>query len=214
MPSDVSFSFYFVTSSAEADAAAGGLFSPVPLRTPVHVCVYISASIILSYRCNQRRVSIKVFAWGLRGSTGRRLHSGRKRRHSLIHGRSMRQWGGVQILPLWYQRPHIPGFGNMECVYQHVFFSLCLCTLVCLTRRDSIRWTPSYWPCVCQGMAVLAAIVKPRQLILSKHTVAWKLAKSSTSLELARWTMSCLPHSLSSSSPLIHYTHFVLCTLS
>lgn len=127
MLSDVSFSFYFVTSSAEADTAAGGLFSPVPLRTPVHVCVYISASIILSYRCNQRRVSIKVFAWGLRGSTGGRLHSGGKCRHSLIHGRSMRQWGGVQILPLWYQRPHIPGFGNMECVYQHVFFFLYVC---------------------------------------------------------------------------------------
>lgn len=153
MPSNVSFSFYFATSSAATDAAAGGLFSPFPLRAPVCVCVYINGSIIISYRCNQRRVSIKVFAWGLRGSKTQAgaFTRGGKHRHSLIHGHSMKHSGGVQILPHWHRRPHSWAWLHGVCALAFFlfFFFWRLCARVCMTHVEAIRWTPSDWPWVC-----------------------------------------------------------------
>ncbi len=75
-------------------------FPPLPVRVfsvcvCVHPCVCINGSITISYRCNQWWVSIKVFAWELRGSKTRAggLTRSGMHRHSLIHGHSVRQCG-------------------------------------------------------------------------------------------------------------------------
>ena len=216
------------------------------------VYVYINGSITISYRCNQWWVSIKVFAWRLKG--GKTLVGGLRRggmhRYSFIHGRSVRRRCGVQTytqlqntasptstltflgLDTWGVCMHFISFdvsGPLrwspwdDCKYWHthrrarththththtsknaVFPVLplvkderSLIDLVCVSVEGCLTLaTDNSWLRQERHINSSPAVVK--------HTVAWQLAKGSTSLETVRVTKSCLSVCLS-----VHLSHYL-----
>lgn len=103
MPSSVSFSFYSVTLICCYWCSSWGSFFSTPSVGVRCMCVYvyINGSITIRYRCNQWWVSIKVFAWRLKGGKTQAggLRCGGMHRYSLIHGHSVRR-RGVQTYTL------------------------------------------------------------------------------------------------------------------